>query len=316
MATDDLVADSSQVSVKLTTSKSFFAKQDGLSLTVTLTNGANHAVRLLRWETPVDGIDAPLFVVTRNGMPVDYIGRIYKRAAPRAEDYVVLAPGESLERRVDLAEAYDVRETGNYVVQYASGVDSLVSNEVHLSIEGRLSQREAPAPGANFVGCSASQQSDINRAAQNAHALAHNALAYLNSHTAGSPRYTTWFGAFQTTRHTTARDHFNKINGNSLSRFAYDCTTCTQDNVYAYVYPDRFGQIYLCPAFWKAPMNGTDSKSGTIVHEASHFNANGGTRDQAYGQTACRNLAQNHPNQTTNNADSHEYFAENNPWLN
>ena len=79
-------------------------------------------------------------------------------------------------------------------------------------------------------------------------------------------------------------------------------------------------------------MNGTDSKvrlspfwctdiyedvqGGTLVHEASHFVANaGGTEDYAYGQSSCKFISLLFPNEAVENADSHEYFAENNPAL-
>jgi len=56
-------------------------------------------------------------------------------------------------------------------------------------------------------------------------------------------------------------------------------------------------------------------QAGTIIHESSHFNVNGGTRDHAYGQAAARALARSSPNTAVLNADSHEYFAENTPFL-
>jgi peptidyl-Lys metalloendopeptidase len=40
-----------------------------------------------------------------------------------------------------------------------------------------------------------------------------------------------------------------------------------------------------------------------------------GTDDFAYGQTAAMNLAINNPNNAVQNADNHEYFAENTPPL-
>jgi peptidyl-Lys metalloendopeptidase len=49
-----------------------------------------------------------------------------------------------------------------------------------------------------------------------------------------------------------------------------------------------------------------------LVHESSHFTRNGGTQNFAYGQPACRTLAWDHPEEAVGNADSHEYFAENN----
>jgi peptidyl-Lys metalloendopeptidase len=45
----------------------------------------------------------------------------------------------------------------------------------------------------------------------------------------------------------------------------------------------------------------------------SHFNVVAGTDDWAYGQTAARNLASSDPAKALDNADNHEYFAENTP---
>ena len=90
--------------------------------------------------------------------------------------------------------------------------------------------------------------------------------------------------------------------------------TCT-GNYYAYVYSNQPYDIWLCNAFWSAPMTGTDSKAGTLVHEMSHFNVVAGTNDWAYGQTAAKNLARTNPSRAIDNADSYEYFAENTPAL-
>ena len=62
-------------------------------------------------------------------------------------------------------------------------------------------------------------------------------------------------------------------------------------------------------------MTGTDSKGGTIIHELSHFNVVAGTDDHAYGQTAAKRLAKRSPKKALDNADNHEYFAENTPAL-
>ena len=67
--------------------------------------------------------------------------------------------------------------------------------------------------------------------------------------------------------------------------------------------------------FWSAPDTGTDSKAGTLVHESSHFVADGGTEDYSTGQYETKNLATSDPSSAIFNANSHEYFAENNPAL-
>ena len=92
-----------------------------------------------------------------------------------------------------------------------------------------------------------------------------------------------------------------------------DCG-CKQ-NYYAYVYPTQPYKIYVCKVFWQAPLSGTDSKGGTLIHEMSHFNVVASTDDNAYGQSACKSLALSSPSEALDNADSHEYFSENTPAL-
>jgi peptidyl-Lys metalloendopeptidase len=47
----------------------------------------------------------------------------------------------------------------------------------------------------------------------------------------------------------------------------------------------------------------------------THFNVVAGTDDWAYGQSAAASLATSNPARAVDNADSHEYFAENTPAL-
>ena len=96
-------------------------------------------------------------------------------------------------------------------------------------------------------------------------------------------------------------------------RIAFDCS-CERSGVYAYTFASRL-EVYLCPIFWVIPVLGTDSQAGTIVHELSHLNAVFGTRDEAYGQRAARELAARDPAAASRNADSWEYLAENTPEL-
>jgi peptidyl-Lys metalloendopeptidase len=82
------------------------------------------------------------------------------------------------------------------------------------------------------------------------------------------------------------------------------------------VYPTQPYKIYVCKAFWSAPLTGTDSKGGTLLHEMSHFDVVAGTDDNVYGQAGAANLAITNPDAAVQNADSHEYFGENTPALN
>ena len=89
--------------------------------------------------------------------------------------------------------------------------------------------------------------------------------SYLQSHTAASPRYTTWFGAYTSSRHSTVLSHYSNLNSNDYTSYTYDCSTCTS-TAYAYTYSNTPGMTYLCKTFWNAPATGTDSKAGTLVH--------------------------------------------------
>ncbi|CAE6467322.1 unnamed protein product [Rhizoctonia solani] len=179
---------------------------------------------------------------------------------------------------------------------------------------GSFQQAAGISKRALVRGCNNDQINQILTAADRANNMAHGAHGFLRDGPWATRRWQEWFGGWDQNRYNLVWGHYDKIRFNPPD-FLYDCT-CTDDGIYAYVLiPGHFKEVYLCGAFWRAPMEGTDSKAGTIVHEASHFPEYAGTADHAYGQGACRDLARNDPNRAAMNADSHEYFAENEPWL-
>jgi peptidyl-Lys metalloendopeptidase len=256
--------------------------------------------------------------VKLEGQSMEYLGAHYKRPAARAEDYVQLKAGESLTRTVDLAAFYNLSKTGSYSIRLDS--KGLKSNTVDLWIEGRKSGpvvEEGPITTLGTVAfskCDATQQSTALQAMGAAGTMANGSVTYLNGTPSGTPRYTTWFGAYTSSGWSTAKSHFTSI------KDAIDTKPVTIDcgckkTYYAYVYPNQPYKIYVCKAFWAAPMTGTDSKGGTLIHEISHFTAVAGTDDWVYGQSGAKSLAISDPSKALNNADSHEYFAENTPAL-
>ena len=64
----------------------------------------------------------------------------------------------------------------------------------------------------------------------------------------------------------------------------------------------------LCPPYFRARMDGTDSRWGILIHEASHLAAN--TRDHAYRPNGALVLAKENPARAAENADNYEYFVE------
>lgn len=230
--------------------------------------------------------------------------------------------------------ARDAATVERQAAQSETQMQDLASNTIALAITGdanvaarraadlaastRPSEILTPsyAASVSFVGCSNTRTTQIGTALTSAESYASNSLSYLNADNRGA-RYTTWFGAYNSSRYSTVRGNFTNISdAASTKSLTFDCSTCPGTDyadAYAYVYSNQPYRIYLCNAFWAAPNAGTDSRAGTIIHELSHFTVVAGTSDYAYGQTAARRLATSNPSRAVRNADSHEYFAENTP---
>lgn len=108
-----------RIQCELTIAKSLRDAQPA-ELVFTLTNAGEDVVRVLNWQTPFEGIRAPMFSVVRDGAEVEYRGPMLKRSAPRQEDYLVLKPGERRQAKINLADAWDVDAPGNYIVKYSA----------------------------------------------------------------------------------------------------------------------------------------------------------------------------------------------------
>ena len=295
-----------------------------VTVTVTVSNTSRHPVNLLKWQLPTDELEGALFRITRDDQPVAYLGPLVKRTAPQAADKVKLEAGASLSYEVELTGAYDLSQSGRYAIEYVSrgkhdDAATLASAPVYVWLEGRSGTVNKPAPppsaGSSTISytgnCSASQQGLLVQAVNAATAYATTATTYLSDTPSATPRYVTWFGIYGTAGWNTAKSHFAaEQSAFTTQALVLDCK-CKKSNVYAYVYPTQPYKIYVCGAFWNAPMTGTDSKGGTLIHEMSHFNVVASTDDWAYGQTAAKSLAISDPVKALDNADSHEYFAEN-----
>lgn len=320
--------------VSLSVAQGEFDSTQDVLVNVTIANNTKHTVRVLKWFTPFDGVEESLFVVTRDGEPVAYTGALYKRPNATGQDYISLKAGESLSTVVNLGEFYDLSESGQYEVFYGVASfnlynekgnafkykDVLTSEAISFKADGRSATKGKPTPpptpppgGNTFNSCTAEQQTDILSARAQATSYATESRNYLNGINSGTQRYVTWFGVFSSARHNTVTNNFNAIsNAFNTAGINFDCK-CKQP-YYAYVYPNQPYNIYLCKYFWLAPLAGTDSKAGTLIHEMSHFDVVAGTDDFVYGQTGAMNLASTNPNDAIKNADNHEYFAENTPF--
>ena len=320
---------------------------------VTVTNTSSRTLRIPKWQLPIDVQRSNLFRISRDGVEVGFEGAMIKRGVPTAEDFAILRAGRSYRSVVELGTAYDLSKAGHYTVTYAAPLQyASLSGGIRLQQRNGLPMIAQGAPvrivldrsmldqratfpngrrispvlpanpelsdvlGISTVACSASQIATVGNAVLSARAYSERAKGYLNAGTTGA-RYTTWFGAYTSSRYATAQQHFVAID-NAMDQTGGQVTiNCgCNDNYYAYVIKNQPYQIFVCNAFWSAPLIGTDSKAGTLIHEMSHFTVVADTDDHAYGQGLAQNLAISNPTLALDNADSHEYFAENTPTQN
>jgi peptidyl-Lys metalloendopeptidase len=333
------------VLVTVAPEKPALGKSDDVVVTVTFTNTSGSPQYVLKSHTPFEEIEAPLFDITRDGAKVRYLGAIAKRAAPGPSDYFLLKPGASHSVKVELSALYDMATTGDYAIRYraaspqlfadnsgaaknnAAEVKELKSEAATVWIDGvrprgsseqtkSLAEMQAAAAtgaGLSFNKCTTAQQSTITQAVSAGLAMATSGDTYM-AKTSMGPRYTKWFGVTDNARVATVKTHFAALKDAFATKpITVDCGC--KKTYYAYVYPTQPYVIYVCKAFWNAPMTGTDSKGGTLVHEMSHFNVVAGTDDWVYGQSGAASLAISDPAKAIDNADSHEYFGENTPAL-
>jgi peptidyl-Lys metalloendopeptidase len=315
--------------VSLSITQSEFASDEEVLVTVTIFNPTRHTVKILKWLTPADGVEEALFSVALDGQKVGYVGPIYKRPQATGKDFISLKAGESLVQTVNLGEYYDLSASGQYEIAYDVSAfnlydekgnsfksrDTLRSEAISAKITGHKKPTPPPPPpdgGTSFSSCTTDQQTTLLAARSQASTYASDSESYLLAGSTG-PRYTTWFGVYAPTRYSIVTTHFTAISdAMDNAGVTFDCK-CKQP-YYAYVYPNQPYKIYLCKVFWTAPLFGTDSQAGTLIHEMSHFDVVAQTDDVVYGQTGAMNLAITDPDAAVTNADSHEYFAENTPF--
>lgn len=346
LAAPVLAASPPAIEVSLTPLQTTFSRGHDVLVRISFTNRSATPVQLLRWRTNIEEAGSSLFEVRRDGQEVAYLGRQIKRAPPGPEDYQRLEAGASLSDTVELSTLYDMRVTGSYTVRYRSPAqpqdgaalqalhdqavrdqalrddavrDELTSPTARIWVEGPLPQGSIASPvrplagsaGLSTTKCSNAQQEQLSNAYAAGRSMAHDSQQHLEPGTYGA-RYTTWFGAFDQTRHASVSKKVAAIR-DAFDNQAVEIDCSCNASYFAYVYPAQPYKIYVCKAFWQAANTGTDSRGGTLLHELSHFHVVADTDDTVYGQIGAASLARSDPQRAINNADSYEYFGENSP---
>lgn len=115
-----------RIQCELSVAKSLQAAQPA-ELTFTLTNAGDDVVQVLNWQTPFEGIKAPMFNVQRDGAEVEYRGPMLKRGTPRQQDYLMLKPGERRQVSINLSDGWSVDVPGDYTVTYSAHLFDVIS---------------------------------------------------------------------------------------------------------------------------------------------------------------------------------------------
>lgn len=326
------------IDVNLSMAKTQLNATDAVMVEVSYTNVTNQAIRLLKHGTALEGwLSANIFSVNQNGKAMPYTGALLKRVKPRISDYIVLQPRQTISGTVDLAQGYDIRVKGRYSVNtnsrvQAKGLLSPFGFKPNLNfdlLQSKPVDLTLFAQPATFASCSTIQRNSLTAALTEAERISRIAATDLsNTPTAlrsGAARYVRWFGTYNAARYNLVSRNFNNIYAAARNRVVnFNCACLDvppqiRNQVIAYVFPGRAYQINICPVYNFLSPTGTDSQAGTLVHELSHFsvvaatNANTALYPEVYGTSAAFSLARTNPNHAVNNAENHEYFAENTP---
>lgn len=328
------VPDGIEVSVSLPKSK--FSSNDPLSVVVSYTNVTPSPLKMLKWGTALEGwISTDIVKVTKGGATLPYTGPLVKRRAPQESDFITILPRQTVSGVVDLSKGYPIEQKGLYALSPQERPNRrfwrdnpFAAKRAPIEMELLESRAESKALPPSFSSCSFGAQSVLNNALIEAERISLIAATDLANAPVelrpSAERYRRWFGAYSAARYNRVASNFNRIYSAARNqRVEFDCACLDVPSnirpfVLAYVFINRAYEINICPAFFGLNLAGTDSQSGTIVHELSHFSVVAATNNnpaypEVYGTPNALALARNNPTHAINNAENHEYFAENTP---
>ncbi|CAF1277187.1 unnamed protein product [Rotaria sp. Silwood1] len=112
--------------VKVLSARAVFDKTQDVIVEVQYNNTSNDTISIYNWRLPSNELSDPLFKVTCNDIPVDYVGPLMKRRALTVEDMTPLEPGKTKIIQARLSSVYDMTKTGIYSIQYDMPTERVV----------------------------------------------------------------------------------------------------------------------------------------------------------------------------------------------
>lgn len=96
-----------------------------------LSNPTAEPQYVLTWNTPLEGLKNNILEVSRAGTDTElpYQGPMFKRGEPAADNYVTVAPGSSIEGKIDASLAYDFSQPGTYRMAFRGPVMDVTTKQ-------------------------------------------------------------------------------------------------------------------------------------------------------------------------------------------
>jgi len=286
-------------------------------LLVSFTNDMPHKAHLLKWRTPFDELEGLYsFVVTKGEKQMEYKGPVALRLGPHEYDFVEFRSNQTRFAAVDLAEAFDLPEVGEYTIQLAgwephTGV-TLTSNAIVISVTTaslvQVTDGSNPAL-ISFRNCDASHRNIITPAWQEYGVASGMMRSAVGNNPQGAPLYRTWFGIYDNARFSHVISCITRLDDDfraNSKEFFCNPGGCSP-GVVAYVTSGAPNTIHVCQLYFQ--LSNRDHIF-VIVHEQMHFGAICGAPDYVYGRQGSQNLAISNPNNAVRNSDNYRFYGE------
>ncbi|KAF2719004.1 neutral protease 2-like protein [Polychaeton citri CBS 116435] len=317
------------------------AKTGNSKVKATVTNTGSISYKLLYKGTLLDNAPVDKLYVSskQSKTPLDGGVKLRLATANLSEDaFLPIAAGQTMEFDIDLAELYDVSQTGTYNVlasgaipfaktsstdlsgklSYSSNVLSIDVDGVEASKVSKLVTSKSVSKRSKYQGdCSSDRQSAIFTALDNCASLANSASSAALSGDAS--RFETFFKDTSSSVRNTVSARLSAVagdcssnSGGATSTYCTDIYSNCGGNVLAYTYPPT-NEIVYCDIFFDDLPGLTNQcyaqdQATTVLHEETHAPAvySPGTEDNGYGYDAATSLSSS---QAVGNADSYALFA-------
>ncbi|KAI5367961.1 Putative peptidase M35, deuterolysin, metallopeptidase, catalytic domain superfamily [Septoria linicola] len=293
---------------------------------------------LLDSATPVDKLS-----VSGTASKAEFKGALLRMKTTdlTEESFIAIAPGQTIETEVELAELYDVEASDSYTVQ-ATGLlryaqegsvelteDSLAysSNQITLDIDGAAAAEVAYAvasPDAlekrtqlSTSSCSSTRLTQLRSALSSCQSLANTAATAATSGSA--TKFQEYFKTTSSSVRSTVAARFRAVasdcgsttSGRTIS-YCSDVYRYCDPNVLAYTLP-AYNYIAYCDIFYSGlpALSGTchaQDRATTVLHEETHAPGvySPGTQDLGYGYADAQSLSSA---QAVLNADTYALYA-------